>query len=892
VPDAQRHVKSFRAKNKTIKKGERKMLRGKKTKTLIILATALLLLTVYAAAMVKAEDTQQTAKIWTDKADYSPEETVKIFGTGFLPESTITIEVTRPDLTVESWNATSDSDGNFTTTYLLDGITGTYTVAATDENGNRATTTFTDLSIDNVYACGSSYPPAKSSFLTSEDVYAFVDVSGGSSKTVDIYVVNSPLSAGDITDVSGGVETVTVSTSNKGPFMIWAHPTKAGNYYVVVDANQNGKYAIGEKTYAFSITADTTPPDTSITAGPTDWIKVQSATFTWTGSDDITATANLVYSWKLDGGAWSAYSSATTTTVTGLSEGSHTFEVRAKDEAGNVDPTPATRSFSVDITAPTLTKNLAGTAGSNGWYTSNVEVTLTGSDTGGSGLASVEYRLNGGDWTTYTAPFTISTEGENTLEHRATDNAGNVYVLDAQTIKIDKTAPTTSLTIGTPNSGTDPTYISTTTTFTLSASDSTSGVDYIQYQFTTHGGSLGSWQTYSISFTAPGTGSYDLYYRSVDKAGNVETAKKVWVMVGATKLTYTGATSGQYSDPVTVSATLIDLATGDPIQGKSISFEISTTPSLTASDDTDYSGIASASITLLRPSGTYMVYASFVGDNDYLPSSDSDRFTINKETVTIAYTGDTFVFTAGPGIPTAPVRLSAILTQEADGYPGDLTLAKVTFVLTPVDSGSPITVSGVPVNSLGEVLTTCTVSVGAYFVDVRVELDNQYWESGFDSSALTVEESTGTQKVTGGGWIPDPLSANGKGNFGFTVQYQKKGAPTGSFVYVFRGTDGYIYKVKSNSWQGGGLWFTGNNKAYFMGKCTVQKIDSTTGLVVESWGNYKFIVDIKDGDLDKPRTADTFALTILTNTGVVWRQIGTPANQIELGGGNIVVHSK
>jgi hypothetical protein len=124
------------------------------------------------------------------------------------------------------------------------------------------------------------------------------------------------------------------------------------------------------------------------------------------------------------------------------------------------------------------------------------------------------------------------------------------------------------------------------------------------------------------------------------------------------------------------------------------------------------------------------------------------------------------------------------------------------------------------------------------------------------------------------------------------VQYQKKGAPTGSFVYVFRGTDGYIYKVKSNSWQGGGLWFTGTNKAYFMGKCTVQKIDSTAGLVVESWGNYRFIVDIKDGDLEKPRTADTFALTILTNTNVVWRQIGTPANQITLGGGNIVVHSK
>ncbi|VVB62175.1 Uncharacterised protein [uncultured archaeon] len=35
-----------------------------------------------------------TATIWTDKADYAPEEIVCIYGTGFLPNTPITVQVT------------------------------------------------------------------------------------------------------------------------------------------------------------------------------------------------------------------------------------------------------------------------------------------------------------------------------------------------------------------------------------------------------------------------------------------------------------------------------------------------------------------------------------------------------------------------------------------------------------------------------------------------------------------------------------------------------------------------------------------------------------------------------------------------------------------------------
>ena len=53
---------------------------------------------------------------------------------------------------------------------------------------------------------------------------------------------------------------------------------------------------------------------------------------------------------RLDGGAWGACSSPKS--YSSLAEGNHTFHVRATDAAGNVDPTPATFTWTVDTIAP------------------------------------------------------------------------------------------------------------------------------------------------------------------------------------------------------------------------------------------------------------------------------------------------------------------------------------------------------------------------------------------------------------------------------------------------------------------------------------------------------------------------------------------------------------
>jgi uncharacterized repeat protein (TIGR01451 family) len=100
--------------------------------------------------------------------------------------------------------------------------------------------------------------------------------------------------------------------------------------------------------------ADTEYPETAITGGPGDNTTVGSAdvTFTYSGYDTQTPAANLLYHYSVDGGPLSAPTSATSVTLNNLSEGMHTFSIAAVDTAGNIDPTPATTTFCVDLTAP------------------------------------------------------------------------------------------------------------------------------------------------------------------------------------------------------------------------------------------------------------------------------------------------------------------------------------------------------------------------------------------------------------------------------------------------------------------------------------------------------------------------------------------------------------
>ena len=96
---------------------------------------------------------------------------------------------------------------------------------------------------------------------------------------------------------------------------------------------------------------DTTGPDTTITKGPGAITGNFISNFEFTGFDDQTHELELEFECSVDGGPFEGCSVPEEVEV--LTPGEHTFRVRAVDETLNVDPTPATRTWTVvDVSAP------------------------------------------------------------------------------------------------------------------------------------------------------------------------------------------------------------------------------------------------------------------------------------------------------------------------------------------------------------------------------------------------------------------------------------------------------------------------------------------------------------------------------------------------------------
>jgi len=91
---------------------------------------------------------------------------------------------------------------------------------------------------------------------------------------------------------------------------------------------------------------DTAVPETIITYAPSDTIYSDNVTFEWTASDNVTPTYRLAYSSYLEGydTGYSPFDIRTARTYANLPDGTYTFYVKSRDEAGNIS-NPATARF-------------------------------------------------------------------------------------------------------------------------------------------------------------------------------------------------------------------------------------------------------------------------------------------------------------------------------------------------------------------------------------------------------------------------------------------------------------------------------------------------------------------------------------------------------------------
>jgi hypothetical protein len=161
---------------------------------------------------------------------------------------------------------------------------------------------------------------------------------------------------------------------------------------------------------------DTTPPETFIDSGPAGTSADTSPDFHFSADE-----AGVTFECSLDSAPFA--SCASPTTLNGLGDGSHTFRVQATDAAGNLDTSPATRTWTVrkpDTTPPetTIDSGPSGTV-----EETQATFTFSSSESG----ATFECSKDGGDFFSCTTGKTYWGYGEGLHNFRvqAVDAAGN-----------------------------------------------------------------------------------------------------------------------------------------------------------------------------------------------------------------------------------------------------------------------------------------------------------------------------------------------------------------------------------------------------------------------------------------------------------------------------------
>ena len=262
------------------------------------------------------------------------------------------------------------------------------------------------------------------------------------------------------------------------------------------------------------------------------------------GSDAISGLAGATIS--VDGGAIAPSAAIVT-------NGFHTLNVRALDNAGN--SATISSSIKIDTTAPQINVGgVTGTLGTNGWYVSTVQVSAAASDAT-SGLASLRINVDG-TWNNYIDPVVLG-NGVHTVQFQATDNAGNVTTSSLQTFRVDNTAPViTPSFIGT--QGDHGWYVSVVDVRSL-FTDATSGVASATM--------LIDGSVYSLPYTLTEDGEYDIRFNATDIAGN-NVSQNVIVKIDKTQpvmdvsKTGTPGDHGWYTSNIDIHVTATDAASG------------------------------------------------------------------------------------------------------------------------------------------------------------------------------------------------------------------------------------------------------------------------------------------------------------------------------------------
>ncbi|MFL4364514.1 Ig-like domain-containing protein [Enterobacter asburiae] len=354
-----------------------------------------------------------------------------------------------------------------------------YQLRVIDDAGNISATASQVVTIDTV-------APDASKTIAIDSISDDTGLSGSDFITNDTSLtlhgsLGATLADGEYAQISinGGVTWQNVIVTGNSWYYVDGRTlgNQTYDYYVrVVDAAGN----VGASAHQ-QVTVDTVPPDAAITV-TVDNITVDtgfdsndfltsSTSYTLNGTLGAPLGAGEYVQVSLNGGADWVYATVNGTQwsysdTRTLTDGSHNYQVRVVDQAGNVGATTS-QAVTVDTHAPQYGITVDSISEDTGQSSSDfitMDTTLTINGSLGSALASderVQISLDGGNqWVDATVnnqrwSYTDTRDlpdGDYTYQVRIIDQAGNVGSTASQVVTVDTTPPTT---VGTVVSYTD-----------------------------------------------------------------------------------------------------------------------------------------------------------------------------------------------------------------------------------------------------------------------------------------------------------------------------------------------------------------------------------------------------------------------------------------------------
>jgi hypothetical protein len=260
--------------------------------------------------------------------------------------------------------------------------------------------------------------------------------------------------------------------------------------------------------------ADFTAPKVFINATPSPISNNTNGVFSFSGTDNF--SSSLVFECKLDAGA---YVGCTSPYNFSLTQGAHSFEVRAKDEAGNISNV-ANYAWTIDLSAPTVRLVTFPNAFSN---STTAPFTFDGMDEGVA-ITRFDCKIDSGAFTSCTSPSTQSglSNGSHTFQVRGYDAAGNMSSPASYTWVIDTQAPQVQITSN-PAKETN----QSTATFQFVATDIGTSIQLVECRIDS--AAFQACNSLSAQYETLTQGNHTFQVRAKDLAGNTSpTVSYMW----------------------------------------------------------------------------------------------------------------------------------------------------------------------------------------------------------------------------------------------------------------------------------------------------------------------------------------------------------------------------